>query len=287
MLRMMFQDELFVRSGQTMEPTPYALQLAVPVRRFLAQAQEALTFRTGFDSLSERRIFRIAFSGSLAALMLPKLFTSIHTLAPGIRISARETNQRMIAEMLRDGLAEIGVGYFDLKQSWIQQETLFQEKYVCCFNDKLLEIGPRIDFDRYFDLPHVMVSTRDSHLGCLERAFDGLGRSPNVVASVSHFFPAAAMAAQSPVLTTLPATVARRYAPLLDLTISPLPFDIETYPATIVWHSRLERDGGTRWLRERVKEVVGSLRADFEPLDLLPHRSSNSARVASKKNAQA
>ena len=54
-LRVLFQDELFIRRGQTMEPTPYALHLAEPVRRVLAQAQDALTTRTTFDMLSEPR----------------------------------------------------------------------------------------------------------------------------------------------------------------------------------------------------------------------------------------
>ena len=75
--------------------------------------------------------------------------------------------------------------------------------------------------------------------------------------SVSHCFPAASIAAHTPVLTTLPSAVATKYAAILGLTISPLPFDIEPHTISMVWHSRLDRDDGVGWLRNRIKDVTG------------------------------
>jgi LysR family transcriptional activator of mexEF-oprN operon len=261
MLRMMLQDELFVRRGQIMEPTPYALHLAAPVRRVLAQAQEAITFRTKFDELLEQRIFRVAFSASLAAIMLPDLFVDIRDSAPGVRLAVREADQETIVNMLKDGHSEIGVGYFESANAWIRQETLFQERYVCCFNNKLLPIGPEIDQKTYFELPHVTVSTTDGQLGNLERSFTKIGTSPNVTLSVSHFFPAASIAARTPVLTTLPASIAAKYAAILGLTFSPLPFDIDALPVSIVWHSRMDGDGSVDWLRTKIKKAADKFRS--------------------------
>jgi DNA-binding transcriptional LysR family regulator len=269
MLRMMLQDELFVRRGQIMEPTPYALHLATPVRRLLSQAQEVLTFRNKFDQHSEQRIFRMACSASLAAVILPNLFVNVRAAAPGVRFAVREANQETIPDILKDGHSEIGVGYFESRHGWIRQEALFQERYVCCFNNKLLKIGPRIDLESYFELPHVTVSTRENQFGCLEKAFAKLGRSPNVTMSVSHFFPAASIAACTPVLTTLPATLATEYAAIFGLTLSPLPFDIEAYPASIVWHSRMDGDDSIEWLRNRIKEVVKQMRSEIQLPGLL------------------
>jgi LysR family transcriptional regulator, mexEF-oprN operon transcriptional activator len=255
-LRVLFQDELFIRRGQTMEPTPYALHLAEPVRRVLAQAQDALTTRTTFDMLSEPRAFRIALSANLATVILPDLFAEIRAVAPRLRLAVREANQETISDMLRDGRSELGLGCFDVKHNWIRAETLFSERYVCCFNSELLGIGHRITFQDYFDLPHVAISAIDNPFGCLERAFAQLGRSPNVTMSVSYCFLAASAAARAPVLTTLPAALAPKYAAILGLTISPLPFDIETHPISMVWHSRSDRDDGVGWLRNRIKDVT-------------------------------
>ena len=247
-----------------MEPTPYALHLAEPVRRVLAQAQDVLMTRAKFDMLSEPRVFRIALSANLATVILPDLFAEIRAVAPSVRLAVREANQETISDMLKDGRSELGLGCFDVKHNWIRAETLFSERYVCCFNSELLGIGHRIAFQDYFDLPHVTISAIDNPFGCLERAFAQLGRSPNVTMSASHCFPAASIVARTPVPTTLPAALATKYAAILGLTISPLPFEIETHPISMVWHSRSDHDDGVRWLRNKIKDVTGHGLRDAE-----------------------
>jgi LysR family transcriptional regulator, mexEF-oprN operon transcriptional activator len=268
-LRMLFQDELFIRRGQIMEPTPYALHLAVPVRQVLAQAQDAVSSRTKFATLSQPRVFRIALSSHLAAMILPDLFAEIRAEAPNVQLVVRETDKDAIPDLLKRGHYEIGIGCFELKHSWINQEILFPESHVCCFNSKLLEIGNRIGTEEYFGLPHITIATKDDPFGCLERAFAELGRSPNVAMSVSHFLPATTTAARLPVLTTLPATLATKYAAPLGLTLSPLPFDVETLPVSMAWHFRLDGDESVAWLRRRIKEAVKLLRAEIQLPDFL------------------
>jgi LysR family transcriptional regulator, mexEF-oprN operon transcriptional activator len=57
-LRVLFQDELFVRVGQTMRPTARANKLAGPIRNALNQAQAALASADVFDPATENRVFR-------------------------------------------------------------------------------------------------------------------------------------------------------------------------------------------------------------------------------------
>jgi DNA-binding transcriptional LysR family regulator len=282
-LRMLFQDELFIRRGQTMEPTPYAVHLAGPVRRLLAQAQDTLTTRAKFDELSQQRTFRMAFSAGSAALILPNLYANIRAVAPGARLAVLDANQESIPDILQDGRSEIGVGYFETRHAWVRQEALFQERYVCCFNNNLLKIDPRISLKDYFDFPHVTVSTKNSQLGCLERAFAGLGKRPNVTMSVSHFFPAATIAARTPVLTTLPAILATRYAVPLGLTLSPLPFDVDTCPVSMVWHSRLDGDESAEWLRKSIKETVKQLGAEVQLPDFLQGTGTDVIRIKERR----
>ena len=274
-LRMLFQDELFVRRGQIMEPTPYAQQLAGPVRKVLAQAQDTLTTRTRLAMLSQQRVFRIALSSHLAATILPDLFAEIRAEAPNVQLVVRETDKNAVPDMLKRGHYEIGIGCFEVNHGWINQEILFPESHVCCFNSKLLEIGNTIGTEEYFELPHITVATKEDPFGCLDKTFAELGRSPNVAMSVSHFLPATTTAARVPVLTTLPATLATRYAAPLGLTVSPLPFDVETDPVSMVWHSRLDGDDSVVWLRGRIRVAVKRLRAEIQPLDFLRQTGAN------------
>jgi len=259
MLRMLLQDELFVRSGNRMEPTPYALQIAAQVRRFLAQAQDALSFRVTFDPSSERRTFRMAMTPHLEALLVPELLSNMRISAPGVRLSVREADRRGITDMLEEGRAEIGAGLFDAKPTWFCHETLFHEPYVCCYNGKLLNLNYPLSAEQYFELPHALISTKENPLGCLDRAFADHGKTPNVLASAAHFFSVAAIAARAPILATLPAIAATRYAPIFGLTVSPLPIKLSFSPTLMLWHSRLEKDEGILWLRARLREISASL----------------------------
>ena len=72
-------------------------------------------------------VFRIALSDYLAGTLLPDIFAGIRAVAPAVRLAVKETNQEKITDMLKHGRSEIGMGYFEKKQNWINQETLFLE----------------------------------------------------------------------------------------------------------------------------------------------------------------
>ena len=88
-LRMLLQDELFVRSGQAMRPTPRAEALAGPVRSALEQAQKALFTPEQFDPRTQTRTFRIGMSAEIELVLLPSLVARLRKEAPGISILAR------------------------------------------------------------------------------------------------------------------------------------------------------------------------------------------------------
>src|SRR5689334_21702964 len=68
-LRVLMDDELFIRVGQVMKPTPRAVALAAPIGRILEQAQHAITTRETFRPEEEERTFSIGFSSELEVLL--------------------------------------------------------------------------------------------------------------------------------------------------------------------------------------------------------------------------
>src|SRR5690242_5993921 len=58
-LRAVLGDELIVRDGNRMMPTPRALQLKEPVRRVLTQIEEVLVANTAFDPATSSRSFML------------------------------------------------------------------------------------------------------------------------------------------------------------------------------------------------------------------------------------
>src|SRR4051794_36512834 len=61
-LRAHFDDRLFARTAQGMQPTPYAQRLCIHVREVLSQLDQARGSRGGFDPGEAQRTFRICMT---------------------------------------------------------------------------------------------------------------------------------------------------------------------------------------------------------------------------------
>jgi DNA-binding transcriptional LysR family regulator len=82
-LRRSFGDELFVRTAQGMQPTPFAEQLAEPVAAALQQVARALNLQEGFAPQSSERRFTIAMTDVGEVYFMPRLIEACAEVAPG------------------------------------------------------------------------------------------------------------------------------------------------------------------------------------------------------------
>jgi len=86
-LRNILGDELFVRTGTGMVPTPYANQLARPVTEALGMLQGAINRRHSFDPATSTRRFVVAMTDIGEIYFLPALMQELAQL-PGIAARA-------------------------------------------------------------------------------------------------------------------------------------------------------------------------------------------------------
>ena len=85
-LRHHFDNPLFVRTSNGMEPTPFSDGLVQPVREVLGALDNVLAYRSEFDPASSRRRFRICMTDISQLVLLPRLWESLRIEAPGISI---------------------------------------------------------------------------------------------------------------------------------------------------------------------------------------------------------
>lgn len=256
-LRMLFQDDLFVRVGQSMQPTAKARLLAPRIRLALQQMQAAIRTDDAFDPVTLSRTFRLGFSNELELLILPALSARLRRLAPGVRLLARIAGHEQVHALLDDSQIDLAIGCFDHSATRHCGQHLFDQELACCFNpDTLTSLTPPLDLTAYLEAPHALLTLGESLQGCLEASLDRLGARLNVVAAASEFLSVLAIAATAPVLATLPARMARCYGPRFGLTVGPVPLNLELPPVTMVWSAQVDRDPPARWLREHIQAVL-------------------------------
>lgn len=248
-LRFLLDDELFVRVGLRMEPTPRALDLAEPIRAVLIATQSALFTKPDFDPATERRTFRIGLSDQLEAILLPQFVARLRTEAPGIIVRTRTTSTETIYAAIDDGTLDLGIGAFPPPPPWARRALLYAEQHVCCFHPGLIRGSLPLTLREFDEAAHVLVSRREAPLGYLEDAFRAADVLPQVGVTTTNFFNLLLLAAQAPLIATVPRRMAERFAPELGLTLSPPPFLIPDLGVEMVWHQRVDSDGGASWLR--------------------------------------
>lgn len=258
-LRLLFQDELFVRVGQLMQPTQRAHALAPAIQQILAQAHKTLISTERFDPSQETRTFRIGFSSELEVILMPELTAALRKTAPGIKLLARAASPEQVHRMLDEGLIDLGVGCYDKGNNRHRHRQLFEQSLMCCYNKDLLPLDGPIDRETYLGSEHVLVSQKDAIEGCLDDALDRLGVKLNVAMAAPEFLTVLAAARMAPLLATLPTRIIRRFAPTFGLAESPVPLDLQVNPVAMVWSAHSDRESAAMWLRSKVADLIDEI----------------------------
>src|SRR5213078_3956150 len=110
-LRGVLGDPLFVRTATGMDATPFARELAEPVRQALALLDSALAHGPGFDPATATRAFRFYMSDVGQVEFLPPLVERVQRVAPGVKLEAVAVDIEDIADALGSGALDVAVGF--------------------------------------------------------------------------------------------------------------------------------------------------------------------------------
>jgi len=83
-LRILFQDELFIRIGREMQPTAKALEISPGISIALQQIRQTLESSQTFDPTTSKHTFAIGSSDYTSYVVLPKLLEVCRQVAPSI-----------------------------------------------------------------------------------------------------------------------------------------------------------------------------------------------------------
>ena len=254
-LRAAFGDPLFLRAAQSMEPTPFARELAEPVRQALALLDAALAHGPGFDPASSTRLFRFYMSDLGQIEFLPPLVERLRATAPRLRLEAVALEPSAIADALAAGALDLAMGFLPGLGPPIRRRALFRDPYVC-----LVRAGhPVRSLTRraFLESSHAVVSYRGGHR-IVEEAMERAGAAARIVLRVPHFTVVPMVLERTDLILTLPARVARVYESRGQFRSLPLPLAIAPAEVALHWHERFDADPGNRWLREQLVDLFAT-----------------------------
>ena len=266
-LREALGDELLVRRGRTLEPTPRAETLWPAVRTCLQQLQASLA-PPGFDPASATATLVLTMADATAAEMMPGLLKIIMAQAPDVSLRVVPLTTRDPRQLLEDGHADLAVGHFpavlaDLTARAQAGETagflhhrLFTGDYVCVMRKGHPLSQTPLTLQRFCDARHMLVSFSGRPYGFIDQALAALGQRRQVVLTVNQFFTAGKVVSQSDVLTVLPRHFVGVTGFANDLVLRELPFPVPPIQVDALWHLRKDGDRGHAWLRHQIANLA-------------------------------
>jgi DNA-binding transcriptional LysR family regulator len=262
-LRSVTGDQLLVRAGRSLVPTPRADEMREKVRLLVEDAHALLRPAEDVDLLSLKRSFTLRTSDGIAETFGPELIRRVQTEAPGVRLRfIRKLDKD--SQGLRDGTTDLETGVVDgTIGPEVRSRALFTDRYVGTVRGDHPLARTAVTSADYASWPHVIAWRPGLDLGEVDERLHELGLSRTIVSSVDGFSAALALARGSDLIATVPS---RHTARLREGMYSfSVPLTLGSFTVSLLWHPRLDSDPAHRWLREVVVRACGHAISEIQP----------------------
>jgi DNA-binding transcriptional LysR family regulator len=258
-LRAVTGDDILVRTGHAMVPTPYAVAIREDVHRLVEQARDVLLPARELVLGELDRTFTIQCHDALAASVVPVLVGKLRAQAPGVRL-------RVLAEHsadtddLRQGRVDLELGGGRPHLPEFRSETLGHDPLVVAMRRGHPCAG-HLDLRSYAAQPHVVVSRRGRLTAPIDDVLAAEGLRRRVIAAVATIATALQLARGGDVLVTCTGVLGRPLIEAFGLITRPLPIEAPAAPVCCTWHQRYDSDLAHAWLRGQVRAAVEEITA--------------------------
>jgi DNA-binding transcriptional LysR family regulator len=251
-------DDILVRAGRAMTPTPRALELREETRELVRRAAAVLTPPRTLDLDALDRVFTIRSHDALACALAPPLTEAIAAAAPGIRVRLL-AEPSADAEDLARGHTDLEIGAAGPSRPEIAAETIGTDRMAAVFRAGHPLAAGELTPERLAAADHVTVSRRGRLHGVIDDALAERGLSRRVVASLPTSSAALDLAARSDLVTAVAEQVCRPVWTRLGLLARPFPFPVPPVPVILAWHHRNDTDPAHAWLRAQVHDALRAI----------------------------
>lgn len=248
-LRSQLGDPLFVRTPQGMLPTPRVEAMIATVRNVLEGLRALAQAQSVFDPATMPRRFRIFMTDASHITLLPRLFSQVRALAPGVSLEAAPIHAGMGAE-LESGAADLALGFIPTLDAGFYQQALYDQDWICLAHPDHPRIRPGASFglDDY---------SREAHAGIvygtgaqlLDATIHRLGIERRLALRLPGFLGLPAILSTTDLIATLPRQIGETLAAIGGLRVLDCPVPIPGFQVRQHWHARFHQDPGNRWLR--------------------------------------
>ncbi|AFK63738.1 LysR family transcriptional regulator [Advenella kashmirensis WT001] len=253
-LRRRFNDQLFVRTGNGMMPTPRAAMLVPQLRQALQLLQLATQQQAEFDPASSYRTFRISMTDISHLEFMPAMMNKVARVAPNVQIEVLRIKADT-GKLLESGDADLAIGYMPELEAGFYQQKLFKDGFACVVRRDHPRIDARLTQSRFKSERHVVLIAPGTGNEIVERELKRQGTQRKVALSLPTLPGVGNLLANTDLMATLPGRVAKILVNIAHVKALAPPYRFPDFSIKQHWHERYHQDPGNRWLRSTVAEL--------------------------------
>jgi DNA-binding transcriptional LysR family regulator len=254
-LRRLLDDEVLIRDGGAMRPTPVAMRLMGSIRPALGQIAAALNERESFDPATSTRSFVLRTSEYVAPTLLAPLCTSLRRTAPGVRLTVLPIGTPE-ARGVAPGEVHIRAERGRRISARPTSQTLFEDDFVVMMSAAHPAAGQAMTLERYVSLPHLKVTADAVGTNMIDDALERLGMRRDIVMSVPSWFEMRRVVAETDLIAAVPRHWTMNASLVADCVCHDLPLDAVVLSVDLTWHQGDADDGGGSWLRDIMARLL-------------------------------
>jgi DNA-binding transcriptional LysR family regulator len=250
-LRRALGDPLLVRTTGGYALTARAEALKPRIAEALAAVGRVFE-GDSFQPATARRTFRIAATDYGSVTVLSRLVAQVAREAPAVCLDVVPFGPSTFAD-LESGTLDCALDAdVDLPPDFHSRE-LFRDDYACVVRRGHPCLSMEGDLlERLGAWPQAITMYPEGHRMVPDEVLQALGIAPAATSLRTPYFMSAPwIIPETDLVMCVPGRVAQRLASVAQLEVLPLP-DSPTFTYRMVWHERVHRDLGMRWLRNLV-----------------------------------
>lgn len=248
-LRALLGDQLFVRTGRGMLPTPRASQLAEPVAAILDKLRDEVLSSQGFVPSTSQRDFTLGLSDVGSYVLWPRIVSVVSQQAPLVRLRLRVMSQAHIASALEDAEVDVALGAYPGLPDTLYQRRLFERKYVALVRQAHPLAGKRLSLQAFARCPQAVVRLASGIQDRVDEALAARGLARQKVLDMPSYLMLPPLLAAGDWMAVMPGQLADAFAQHGGFNPLTLPFDVPSSVIRMHWHKRFHEDGANAWLR--------------------------------------
>lgn len=259
-LRDLLRDPLFVRTQRGLRPTPRAEALVAPLKQLLADSRR-LVAPEAFDPATSTATFTVSSNDYMQHALLVPFVAKMRREARDVRLAITPPLVEGLGEALARGQIDLAITIPEFAMSDLPSRLLYRERYVVAVRARHpLARAAAITAAEFCAFDHVLVSpTGGAFEGPADRALARLRLRRRVRYSVPSFLLLPDILQADDLVALLPSRLVREGERRLVLLEPPI--DVPGFDVIAVWHPRVDRDPGHRWLRGALAETAKRLPA--------------------------